>query len=245
MGKDTADFKIEHDGEPPETLVVGVSEFGLAGLTAVDYLVEHLELEKTGCVTTDDLPSITPFEDGRPRHHTRFFSSDDVEFTVLAAELFIPADAARSFGDAIVSWTEENSVNEIVVLSGLVGPHNPDQHDVFYVATDDYRERVEGVVEAMGGGFLEGVHADLVGRGIDTPLSVGALLTPVHPPAQDIDASIRLIDAFETVYGVEVDTGPLEEHARELQQHYEALVERMSKVEEETQRRVAEDRAYM
>lgn len=133
--------------------MVGVSEFGLAGLTAVDYLVERLGLEKTGCVTTDNLPSITPFEGGRPRHHTRFFSSEDADFTVLAGELFIPLGAARSFGDAIIDWTERS--------------------------------------------------------------------------------------------GVDVDTGPLEEYARELQEQYKALAERMSKVEEESRRRAGEDRAYM
>jgi uncharacterized protein len=240
-----ASFEIEHGGEASETLVVGVSEFGLAGLTAVDYLVETLGLEKTGHVTTDDLPSITPFEDGRPRHHTRFFSSDEVDFTVLVGEMFVPLDAARSFSDAMTGWMAENDVSEIVFLSGIVGPHGPDQHDVFYVATDDYRNRVEDSFEAMGGGFFEGVHAELLARGIDTSVAVGVLATPVHPPAQDVDAAVRLIDAFDRVYGVEVDTEPLEEYARNLQQHYEQLSDRMRKMEEESRRRVTEDRAYM
>lgn len=240
-----ASFEIEHEGEPSKTLVVGLSEFGLAGLTAVDYLVEHLELEKTGCVKTDDLPSITPFEDGRPRHHTRFFSSDDIDLTVLTGELLIPLGAARSFGNAIVDWTEENGVDEIVALSGIVAPHGPDQHGVYYVATDDYRDKVDGKLEPMGGGFLEGVYADLTARGIDSPLSVGVLVTPAHPPAQDVDAALRLIDAFEQVYSLEVDTAPLEEYANELKQHYEQLAERMQNIQKESSRRVAEDRAYM
>ena len=238
-------FEIEHGGDPSETLVVGVSEFGLAGLTAVDYLVDILELEKTGYVTTDDLPSITPFEDGKPRHHTRFFSSDEVEFTVLVGEMFVPLDAARSFSDAVLEWMKENDVEEVVVLSGIAGPHGPGQHDVFYVATDDYRRRVEEVFEPIGSGFFEGVHAELLARGIDTSVAVGVLTTPAHPPAQDIEAAVRLVDGFDKAYGVEVDTAPLKEHAKELQQHYEQLAERMSTMEKESKRRVAEDRAYM
>jgi uncharacterized protein len=97
----------------------------------------------------------------------------------------------------------------------------------------------------MGGGFFEGVHAELLARGIDTSVAVGVLATPVHPPAQDVDAAVRLIDAFDRVYGVEVDTEPLEEYARNLQQHYEQLSDRMRKMEEESRRRVTEDRAYM
>jgi len=245
MKAENAEFTVEHEGEPSKTLVVGMSEFGLAGLTAVDYIVDRLELEKTGCITTEDLPSITPFEDGRPRHHTRFFSSDDVDFTVLAGELFIPLDTARSFCDAVFDWTKKNRVDEVVVLTGLVGPHNHDQHDVYYVATDDYRERVDDHLEAMGGGFLEGVHAELVARGIDTSLSAGALLTPAHPPMQDVDAAVRLIEAFEAVYGIDIDTAPLRDYAREMKEQYEQLSERMRKIDQESKRRVAEDRAYM
>ena len=240
-----ASFEIEHGGAPSETLVVGVSEFGLAGLTAADYLVESLCLEKTGHITTDDLPSITPFENGRPRHHTRFFSSEDTDFTVLVGEMFVPLEAARSFSDAVTDWMTDNDVSEVVFLSGIVGPHGPEQHDVFYVATDDYRDRVDDVFDPIGGGFFEGVHAELLARGIDTPLGVGVLTTPAHPPAQDVEAAVRLVDGFDKVYGVGVDTEPLEEYARELQQHYEQLAERMSKVEEESKRRVSEDRAYM
>ncbi|MDZ7687318.1 MAG: PAC2 family protein [Halobacteriales archaeon] len=240
-----ASFEIEHEGTPSETLVVGMSEFGLAGLTAVDFLVENLDLEETGCVKTEDLPSITPFEDGRPRHHTRFFSSDEVDLTVLLGELFIPLDAVRHFGNAIIDWTEKNNVDEILVLSGIVAPHGPEQHDVYYVATDDYRPRVEKELEPMGGGFMEGVHADLVARGIDTSLSVGVLVTPAHPPAQDVEAALRLIDAFDKVYDVKIDTAPLEEYAQEVKQHYEHLAERMENVQKESKRRVAEDRAYM
>jgi len=247
MDADTEEheFSIEHEGAPSKSLVVGLSEFGLAGLTASNYLVEQLGLEKTGCITTESLPSMTPFEDGRPRHHTRFFSSDDADFTVLVGELFIPPDSAREFADAVVEWTEKGSVEEITLLSGIVAAHGPEQHDVFFVATDDYRDKVEGTLEPMGGGFLEGVHADLLARGIDTPLSVGALVTPAHPPAQDIEAALRLINAFEKVHDVEVDTEPLEEHAEELKQHYEQLAERMENLRKESSRRVAEDRAYM
>lgn len=245
MNVENAEFTVEHEGEASKTLVVGMSEFGLAGLTAVDYLVDRLELEKTGCITTEDLPSITPFEDGRPRHHTRFFSSEEVDFTVLAGELFIPLDAAKSFGDAVIDWTTANGVDEVVVLTGLVGPHSHDQHDVYYVATDDYRERVDGHLEPMGGGFLEGVHAEVVAHGIGTSLSVGALLTPAHPPMQDVDAAVRLVEAFKTVYGVDVDTSELRGYAREIREQYEQLAERMRKIEDESRRRVAEDRAYM
>jgi len=83
------------------TTRAGFSTFSLAGLTAVDYLIDHLELEPTGCVTADGVPSVTPFENGRPRRHTRLFSRPDLDVTVLVAELFVPPTASPALADAI------------------------------------------------------------------------------------------------------------------------------------------------
>ncbi|MDX1745414.1 MAG: PAC2 family protein, partial [Halobacteriales archaeon] len=132
-------FQITHETTPSAHLVGGFSGFGLAGLTAVDYLVKQLELEETGHITTEALPAITPFSEGTPRHHTRLFSRSDLEMTVLVNEFFVPLWAADAFGKAILDWTDENGVEEITILSGVPVPHGPEEHRVFSIATEDYQ----------------------------------------------------------------------------------------------------------
>lgn len=240
----TPSFEITTDTEPSEALLAGFSQFGLAGLTAADYLVDRLGLEKTGHATADTLPTITPFENGRPRHHTRFFSRSDLDITVLVGELYVPQVAARPFSDAILDWMDDNVVGEVAVLSGVPVPHGPDQHKTFYIATDDYRERrLDGTeVPPMGTGFLDGVNAELLSRGIDTHLAAGVYVTPVHAQAPDVEAALRLLDTVTDVYDLDVDTGPLEQFAAEVSQHYEDLAERVERVEEEQK---PEDRMYV
>ncbi|MFC7167666.1 proteasome assembly chaperone family protein [Halospeciosus flavus] len=240
----TPTFDITTETEPSGTLLAGFSQFGLAGLTAVDYLVDHLDLEKTGHVTTDSLPTITPFENGRPRHHTRFFSRPDLDVTVLVGELVVPQLAARPVSDTVVDWMGDNGVDEVAVLSGVPVPHGPDQHRTFYIATDDFHERrlADADVPAMGTGFLDGVNAELLSRGIDSPLAAGVFVTPAHAQAPDVEAAIRLLDTVSDVYDLDVDTGPLESFAAEVAQHYEDLAERVENVEEDQR---PEDRMYV
>lgn len=84
---DQPSFHIEQQEKPSsETLIAGFSTFGLAGLTAVDYIVDQLDLEEHGHITVDQLPTITPFENGVPRHHTRLFSHDGRDITVLVGD---------------------------------------------------------------------------------------------------------------------------------------------------------------
>lgn len=223
-------------------LLCGFSEYGLAGLTAADYLVKQLDLEPTGHVSAVDLPGITPFENGRPRHHTRLFGGDG-PISVLVGELFIPRQLSGQFAAALADWAE-GTVEELLVLSGVPIAHGPEDHRTFYVATDDFRERrlVDTEIPPMGGGFLDGVNATLVQEGLDGALGVGIVATPAHAQNPDVEAALRLLGAVSDAYDLDIDTEPLESFAAEVQRHYTELSERMRATEEADQ---PEDRMYM
>lgn len=237
-------FEITHESAPGETLLAGFSNFGLAGLTAADYLVDQLDVSQTGHVVVDELPAITPFENGTPRHHTRFFGSEESELSILVGELFLPLSVAGIFGDAIVEWVTDHGIDEVTILSGVPVPHGPEEHRTFYVATQDYQDRrLAGTdIPPMGQGFLDGVNAELVGKGIESPLATGVLVTPVHAQAPDIEAAIRLVQTANDLYDLGVDTGPLQSFADEIRQHYEDLADRIETVEAAE---LPEDRMYM
>ncbi|MFB6112453.1 MAG: proteasome assembly chaperone family protein [Halobacteriaceae archaeon] len=239
-----ATFTVTHDAAGGDALVMGLTEFGLAGLTAADYLIDHLDLEKTGHITVEQLPSITPFENGTPRHHTRFFSRPELDITVLTGELFVPVQASRPFAKAILSWMAEADVQETTILSGVPVAHGPDEHRTFYVATEDYHERrlTATDIPPMATGFLDGVKADLIGQGIETDLACGALLTPVHEQVPDVQAAIRLVDSTAGLYGLDVDTEPLEAFADEIARYYQELADR---VQQAAETQTPDDRMYM
>jgi uncharacterized protein len=245
FGKRDVGFSVEQTVPPSEALLCGFTNYGLAGLTAVDYLVDHLELEATGHITTDGLPSITPFEDGRPSHHTQLYSRDDIDVTLLKSELFVPAAMGKPLADEILGWTERAGVDEVAVVQGVPIQHGPESHQTYYVATEDYRKRrLTGTdVEPMGRGFLDGVNGGLVESGIRSPLGVGVYLTPIHEQMPDVEAAIRLVETIETVYGLDIDTAPLEAFAEQIARYYEDLAERYRQAAEKED--APEDRMYM
>jgi uncharacterized protein len=127
MARDPS-FTVHGDPSQSETLVCGVSEYGLAGLTTANYLVNQQELAEAGHVTVDDLPAITPFENGTPRRHTRLFTRPGATVTVLVGDLLVPAWAARAFGKTVIEWASDTDHKEVVMLSGVPVAHGPDDH---------------------------------------------------------------------------------------------------------------------
>lgn len=247
-------FDIELDAgvDPGQTLLVGLAAPGMGALTAVDHLVRQQESEQIGHISPADLPTVTPFEDGVPRHHTRLYDLTESEFVVLVSELFLPAWAARSFADHLTAWIEEADIEEVAMFHSVPYPHGPEEHDVFYVATETYREtRLQDTeISTLRGGFLDGLPAELVSRGLDgdgTP--TGVFVTPAHPPGPDVDGALRFLDSIEEAYGLSVDRQALEELSENIKQHYETLAERMQTVTESEDARADRefyaDRMYM
>jgi uncharacterized protein len=151
---------------------------------------------------------------------------------------------ADSFTDTLLAWTDEHGVSEMLVLSGVPYAHGPDEHDTFYVASDDYRERRLSAadIRPMGRGFLDGINGSLVYRGIESDLRTAVFVAPVHAQVPDVPAAIRLVETFDRVYDLGIDARPLEEHARTVEQYYQDLAARLGTVAD---RQMPEDRMYM
>ncbi|QSG14738.1 proteasome assembly chaperone family protein [Halapricum desulfuricans] len=248
----TFEMKVSGDQRPGSSLVVGLSHFGMAGLSAVDYLVRHTDAEQIGHISPDEFPAIAPFQNGEPRHHTRLYHLSDVNISVLVGELFVPVWAAHSFADAIVDWVDSVPIEEIAILHGVPYPHGPDEHGVFHVSTPTYHTRriAETDIQPLGGGLFDGVVGEIVTRSLDDRAPpTGVYVTPAHPPGPDLDAALVLLDAIQDIYDISVDAEELKQRSEELKQYYTELSERMQSISDGEQplgsRDYPDDRMYM
>lgn len=253
MSRDPAfEVRLQDDARPRETLVVGLADVGLAGLTAVDYLVSQGEFEQIGHVSTRNLPDIAPFSDGEPRHPIRLFNAAAAEVTVLVSEVFVPVAVADLVVDALLEWATANGVESLGVVHGVPFPHDEAEHTVFHVATEQFRERhlAETGVQPLAGGFFDGAVAEFVVRAMDGEgPPTGVLVTPSHPPGPDFDGAITLLEGVETVFDIEVDTGALQQRLDETNRYYQQLADRMRALQDSEasvrSRDFPEDRMFM
>lgn len=240
-----ARFEVDDGPVDIETLAVGFTESGLAGLTAVDYLSDQLPMDQRGHLETTGPPTITPFENGVPRHHTRLYVDEGRSLGVIVAERAVPVGGVEPIAGAIGSLCGRLDPDNLTVLSGVPVAHGPEDHAPFYIATPEYRERyLDGTdIRPMGTGFVDGVSARLLADGIgDDERPVGVFTTPAHPQAPDAAAAIRLVEALNEAHGTAVDIGPLEAFASTVESQYKALSERMDAAKNRAQ---PEDRMYM
>ncbi len=234
--------------EPPEsTVLVAFPGPGMAGIFANRYLIEQLGLEETGHIQAEGLPAITPYADGRPYHHTRLFSRNDFEYTLLTSELPVPVQFSEPFGRFVLSWIDDVAVDEVVLLTAIPSLESDD--GLFYVASEDYHDHrlADTSIAALHGGFLTGVNASLIARAMDTSLRVGVLATAVDPRRPlDGEAALQLVDGLDGIYGFDVETDQLRTFADRSRQHYEQLAAQVeAQHRDQARRRATEDYGFM
>lgn len=241
------EFDLAPDATLGSRLLIGFASPGMASLVATDHLTSELDATQVGHARAHGLATVTPFTDGKPRYATRLYDAGP-DLSVLLSEVFLPVGVGELLGDAIVDLANEHGVEEITLLYGASYPHGPEQHAVFSVSTDAYpSDRLsEHGVEPLSGGFLDGLVGSLLEHGISeqTP-SVGALVTPGHPPGPDFEGALLLLDAACTHYDIDVDRSELKERSEEVQQYYAELADRMEAVQSERSQDWTEDRMYM
>lgn len=244
------EVQLTVDADLGRTLLVGVVDIGVAGLTAVDYLSTHLDTDQIGHLETHRFPDITPFSNGTPRYPMRLYNSPTVDLTIFISEVFLPVGVADAVTNALLEWVSTTSLDELVFLYGAPFPHAEDQHAVFYVGTNDFRDTrmVDSQIQPLAGGFFDGVVAECMVRGIDGDgPAVGALVTPAHFPGPDLDGALRLIDGFNAAYGIDVDVGELAQQSEEFKEYYQGIANRVQTLREgePSGTEFPEDRMYM
>ncbi|WP_306054323.1 proteasome assembly chaperone family protein [Natronococcus wangiae] len=230
------EVSVSSDDSLEGTLVVGLSNVGLAGLTAVDHLIHQLEFERIGHVRARNFPTITPFANGTPRQAVRLYAAPEHDCCVLASEFVVPVWAAPTFADAVQNLVASSDIEEITIFHGVPVPHGPDEHALFYVATPEYRERRldDAGIAPLRGGVLDGVPGEFANRSLIGELPpLGALITPIHPPGPDFEAALRFLAFLREGYGLAVEDEQLRERSEAMNRYYSELADRIETLESE------------
>lgn len=231
MSDDPAfDIEVSGDVQPGQSLLIGIADIGVAGLTATDYIVSQTQAAEIGYVRTRNLPDITPFSNGTPRHPIRLYSLPESDVLVLMSEVFLPTTATDSFTESLTEWVEQTGIRDITVLFGAPFPHSEEEHVMFHVGTDEYRARLpsDTNIQRLAGGYFDGIVAELMTRTLTNDIPpTGVLITPTHLPGPDLDAALRLLEEVERVHGVRVNESELQDRAAEMNRYYAALAQRV------------------
>lgn len=207
---------------------------GLAGLTAVGYVVDHLGLHEIAHVMSRHIPPSVVFIGGKIRHPFRVYRDDSGKLAVVICEVPIDHSGLYDVSSTLLSWLEKSSPREIVVLDGVPIRELPEERPTFYVAGEARQAELKslGFVPAESV-LIAGTAGSILSECLDRGVACIALLSQVSVTLIDPGAPLTLIRALNSAYKLNVTTKELEEDVATIHEELNAIAKQYEKVQEQ------------
>lgn len=214
-------------------ILIGFPGSGLVGSIALSYMIDKLEFEPIGTMTSKFFPPMAMMSEGVIAVPVRIYEKD--KFVAILADIPIHPQICYEVASAILEWLAPFKISEIVTLAGIIT--NEPEKRVFCVATDKHLlERLGESAIRLPVGSISGIASSILTeckiRGIP---GIGLMGETINAP--DPRAAAKAIEVLSTLYDLQMDTAGLIEQAEEIEAQMQKLSEDVQTAEEQPVRR--------
>jgi uncharacterized protein len=202
-------------------ILLGYPGSGLVGTIALQYMVDPLEFQQIGAVTSRYFPPLAMMNTGIINDPVRIYRKDGI--AALVADIPIHPTICYEISVGIIEWLSHAKPKEVMTIAGIIT--NEPEKRVFGVATSAAAlKRIEEHTLLLPIGSISGIASSILTecKIRDIP-AFGLLGETVNAP--DPRASAATIDVLNKLYDLNLDTQPLIEQAVEIEQSMGKLAE--------------------
>jgi uncharacterized protein len=233
MTSDSAsDLKIFSRPLPSDgtAVLLGFPGSGLVGTIALQYMVDQLEFELIGTMTSKFFPPLAMMNKGVINDPVRIYSKNEV--AAIVADIPIHPMICYEIANGLMEWLAQFNPKEVLTIAGIIT--NEPEKRVFGVATTaEALPRIQDMTIILPIGSISGIASSLLTeckiRGIP---GYGLLGETVNAP--DPRASAATIEVLNKMYNLGLDVQPLIEQAVEIEQSMGKIAEEVQQSAETT-----------
>lgn len=224
--------EIIFDGKVPKNSIVleGFQGIGLVGTLAAEYIAEQKNAKVVGHVDVPEFPPITLLVNGRIKTPIRIyhFKEKKQNFLIFVSELPMPQKMANVLAKAIVNFSKEHKVKEIVSLEGITVPEEPVDSNTYWISSNPkfFENRFGKKAKALQSGIIVGVSASLLTQSKIQKIPSVVLMAEAHTNFPDGSAASSIIKLLNKVYKIDVDVNNLEAQSEEFEKKIWKMIEK-------------------
>lgn len=208
-----ADFK----GLKKPTLVMGFPGTGLVGSVAASQLVDSLQMEFGGYLSSSEFAPLAAIHDYKPMPAARIHFSDKHNMIVILSEMTIPIGSSLDVADKIYEFARSVGASTIISLGGI---SLQDEKKGVYVVSSDH-SLVKDIIskkiaKPIKEGATTGVTGILLAKGALDNYPITTILAESSEEYLDPKAASNVLRVLSRMTGVQVSTARLEKEAGEL-----------------------------
>ncbi len=209
------------------SVLLGFPGSGLVGSIALQYMVDQLQFEQIGSITSKYFPPLAMMTKGIVNIPVRIYQKEHI--AAVVGDIPIHPMICYEVASGIMDWLSPFMVKEVVALAGIVT--NEPEKRLFGVATSEQGlERLKDIALVLPVGSISGIASSILTEcKIRNITAFGLLGETVNAP--DPRAAAVTLDAINKLYPINLDSQPLLEQAEEI----EAAMHRISEEVQSTE----------
>jgi len=211
---------VERDGVKFSNPIVvdGLPDVGLVGTIAATHMVETLGLEEVAHFESDLFPPILVMHKGVLTDPVRILGNE--RLLVVTSEIAIPPIAIYPLARELVDWISAKGARLVVSLTGFPEQNrlDIDKPMVFGVGNTEETTNLlkENKIDVINEGFIAGIYALIMKYCMHRKVPAITLMAQSFPNYPDPGAAASVLQALNTMLGLNVSVDSLLEKADEI-----------------------------
>ena len=209
-------------------LIAGFPGMGLVGTISASYIVEKLNMEFIGFVSSERFPPLAAVHSGKPMYPARLYASKKYNMLILVSEFVVPIRAVYALSDVIYDFARKQKVSQIISLGAIV--KKSESNKIFAIASTAYLQKTlenEPKMQLVKEGVTTGVTGVLLAKGAIDDFPVISFLSQASAEYMDPIASVSILDAIKVYLSLDdLDTSDLKRDARNVESKMKDLMQK-------------------
>lgn len=199
------------------TVIVGLPGVGLVGSVCAAQLIDVLDLEFAGYITSPQFAPLAAIHNYMPLPAARIHYSEKHNIIVIMSEMSIPTGISQELADAIFAFTKSFDSTLMISLGGI---SMKEAKDAVYVVSTE-KKIAKGLISKklalpIKEGATTGVTGLLMAKGSVEQFPMLLILAEAEPDLVDPAAAVNALKMLSQIMGITINTELLEKEAMEL-----------------------------
>ncbi len=207
-----------------------VDSFPVGSLTAT-YMVDQLKLHQIGHLRSIYIPPIAVFVGQRLRNPFRIYTNPDGTLVIILSESPLNSNGYYEISSVLVNWIEELKPSELVIIEGTQGEDPQGERDVYGIAgKNKLAEFQKKGLKPAKSALIGGLGGAIMNQCIERDMNCSCVMSDVSAYIPDPGSALRVIEALNKLFNLNVPTELLEESVTEIHNQIRELSAQMDKM---------------
>ncbi len=217
-------MEIELTQKPKNPIIIsGFPGFGLVGMIATEYLVNHLETKQIGHIWSKELPPVIAIQDEKVIQPIQVFYNSKYNLVIIQG-LAAANGSEWDIAESVMKLATTLKAKQVICLEG-VGAQTEKGGDVYGYSTGlairkqmmkDFKPMKKGVILGIPGALL--VHAE-------NKIPASCIFAETQSNMPDSKAAAQIIKALDSYLKLKIDYKPLLKQAAEFENKLKGMMQ--------------------